>query len=386
MWDIIKNALSYFSSENDKPKSKGNPIKLTPLNLKEYAKQENQRLTAKQDATAFRSPTKPVSNYPANVAAALMAQRNNTKAQQEGEAKDKAKAEKEKYYNPKLKDITIKDPLLNTLYNNQWMMNVPILGNYIKSKAKEVAEYSQGGPFANISDMGNSSYKQGDPSIDSTKYTGLYTNDRNIPSMVDQYFSNKPLFEKSKYKPTSDYFTFLPSYSIKRDLDKKLTKDQNFKNNFIGSITEAFSQKGGDPEKLYQQFLKDKKPIYNQMDYTSGLNYLTETNLGGHKIGVAWDKEKNLPYISISDAWDFEPNNYTKKWGDSDENYVQAALLHKAGNPFKIYDRFYFDPKTQQYIPDAEVDKIKKSKINTDKPTIVDRDAIARRLGLAPKK
>ena len=90
MWDIIKNALSYFSSENDKPKSKRSPIKLTPLNLKEYAKQEDKKLATKQDATAFRSPTKPVSNSSANVAAALMAQRNNTKAQQE------AKVEKEK--------------------------------------------------------------------------------------------------------------------------------------------------------------------------------------------------------------------------------------------------------------------------------------------------
>jgi hypothetical protein len=59
--------------------------------------------------------------------------------------------------------------------------------------------------------------------------------------------------------------------------------------------------------------------------------------------------------------------------------------LHKAGKPFKIYDRFYFDPKTKKYISDAEVARIRPSKINTDKTIPVDREAIARRLGLKEK-
>jgi hypothetical protein len=54
MWDIIKNALSYFSSENDKPKSKRSPIKLTPLNLKEYAKK--METSAKSDNTRVQKP------------------------------------------------------------------------------------------------------------------------------------------------------------------------------------------------------------------------------------------------------------------------------------------------------------------------------------------
>jgi hypothetical protein len=54
MWDIIKNALSYFSSENDKPKSKRSPIKLTPLNLKEYAKKMD--TSAKSDNTRVQKP------------------------------------------------------------------------------------------------------------------------------------------------------------------------------------------------------------------------------------------------------------------------------------------------------------------------------------------
>jgi hypothetical protein len=380
MWDIIKNALSYFSSENDKPKSKRSPIKLTPLNLKEYAKKENERLATKQDATAFRSPTKPVSNSPANVAAALMAQRNNTKAQQEGEAKDKAKAEKEKYYNPEVLDIKISDPKLDLLYKNQWLMDVPVLGDYIKGKAKEVAQLSQGAPFVQMNDL-----QKNKNSKDFFPYRGSYSDiNPNMPTLIDQYFSKKPLYQSSKYKPTSDYLTFLPSYSVKGKADEFLKTDQNTIRRQLDEIT----GQQGMSEKAYEEFLKNKKPIYqNVWNGTSYLAALNGLDLGGHKVGLAWDKEKNLPYLSLSDAWDFEPSSYSKKWSgdEASDAYVQASLLHKAGNPFKVYDRFYFDPKTKKYISDAEVDKIKKSKINTDKPLPVDRDAIAKRLGLAPK-
>jgi hypothetical protein len=151
-----------------------------------------------------------------------------------------------------------------------------------------------------------------------------------------------------------------------------------------------FLEQKGIPENIYQQFLKDKKPIYNQYDQGSSLSGMLGLDLAGHKVGMNWDKEKNLPYLSISDAWDFEPNAYSKKWaGDKrvfDKNaYIQASLLHKSGNPFKVYDRFYFDPKTKNYIPDSEVARRRSTKVNTNKPLPVDRDVIARRLGLKEK-
>ena len=65
--------------------------------------------------------------------------------------------------------------------------------------------------------------------------------------------------------------------------------------------------------------------------------------------------------------------------------YAQASLMHKAGKPFKVYDRFYFDPKTKNYIPDSEVAKKRSTKVNTNKPVPVNRDVIARRLGLKEK-
>lgn len=96
---------------------------------------------------------------------------------------------------------------------------------------------------------------------------------------------------------------------------------------------------------------------------------LVNANLGAHKTGLAWDDEVNLPYISIADAWDFKPDDYSKKWENKRDNlyslneaYQQSYLMHKAGHPFKVYDRFYFDPKTKKYISDLEIEKLKNKK------------------------
>lgn len=409
MWDIIKNALSRFSSENDQPKSKGNPIKLTPLNLKEYAKQEDKKLVAKQDATAFRSPTKPVSNSSANVASALMAQRSNTKAQQEA----KVKAEKEKYYNPEVRDVKTGDKNLDLLYKNQWLMDVPILGDYIKGKAKEVAEKSGGATFVwdtkdlELGKKVGEIDKYSGKTVSFNDKTGEITS-RKIPKLVDQYFSDKPLFEKAKYKPTSDYLSFLPTYSLKGDYDKKLLTDSKLNQSFKKTIDDVLGAEYDNMNmyvksnpilgnKVYNEFVKNKKPIYIQSDETGPMSDFLGVDLGAHKIGLKWDEEKNLPYISVSDAWDFEPESYVKKResfapksndrSEMDEKmYVEASLMHKAGKPFKVYDRFYFDPKTKKYIPDAEVARKRSTKINTNKQIPVNRDAIARRLGLKEKK
>jgi hypothetical protein len=399
MWDIIKNALSKFSSSNDQPKSKGNPIKLTPLNLKEYAKKEDQKLTAKQDATAFRSPTKPVSNSSAGVAKALMAQRANTKAQQEA----KVQAEKEKYYNPEVKDVKLKDPALNFIYHNQWLMDVPVLGNYIKAKAKDVAERSGGGGFVKEMSELETPFKGIGGTDQDYRYTGnLHINGKYVkmPKLVDQYFSDKPLFATSKYKPTSDYLTFLPSYSLKGNYDKQLPKDPGLNDIFKANIETVLErQEGmGTGLKKYEDFIKNKKPIYIPYEEMGPMSDFLGVDLGAHKVGIAWDKEKNLPYVSVSDAWDFEPEAYAKKRmapfvGNDKEGkeminqmYAQASLMHKAGKPFKVYDRFYFDPKTKNYISDAEVARRKPSKINTEKLVPIDRNKIAQRLSVFNNK
>jgi hypothetical protein len=285
--------------------------------------------------------------------------------------------EKEKYYNPVVKDIKVKDPTLNFLYHNQWLMDVPILGSYIKGKAKEVAEKSGGGGYIDkMSDLETPTKGIGGTDED-YRYSGKLHIDgknREMPKLLDQYFSDKPLFQNSKYKPTSDYLTFLPSYSLKGDYDKKLKNDSGLNEVFKTSIETVLERQGGmgTGGKKYAEFVKNKKPIYIPYEEMGPMSDFLGVDLGAHKVGMAWDKEKNLPYISVSDAWDFEPNDWIKKrqpfvGNDAEGNemikqmYAQAALMHKAGKPFKVYDRFYFDPETKNYIPDSEVSKKTKS-------------------------
>jgi hypothetical protein len=358
----------YPTSKNTNKKNTTNQNKVTPLNLKEYNKQEQNRLTAKQDATAVRSPTKPISNSASDVARALMIQRTNTKAQQ-----------KEKYYNPEVKNVKSGDPELDLLYKNQWLMDVPVLGNYIKGKAKEVAENSGGAGMGvdKMTDVETPTKGIGATDKD-IRYSGnLYNENRKvkIPKLVDQYFSDKPLFEKAKYKPTSDYLTFLPSYSLKGSYDKQLPRDSGLNDIFKASIETVLERQGGIGTgiKKYEDFIKNKKTIYIPYEEMGPMSDFLGVDLGAHKVGMAWDKEKNLPYISVSDAWDFEPNDWIKKRlpfvlkddaegkKEIDKMYVQASLMHKAGKPFKVYDRFYFDPQTKNYIPDAEVQRRTKS-------------------------
>lgn len=351
------------SSRTTNKKNTTNQNKVTPLNLEEYNKQEQNKLIAKQDATAFRSPTKPISNSASDVARALMIQRANTKAQ-----------EKEKYYNPEVKNIKSGDPALDFLYKNQWLMDVPVLGNLIKGKAKDVAEKSGGATFLyDIKDLETPTKGIGGTDED-YKYTGnlkINNRDNKMPKLVDQYFSDKPLFGKSKYKPTSDYLTFLPSYSLKGDYDKKLKNDPGLNDIFKASIETVLERQDGMGAglKKYEDFVKNKKTIYIPYEEMGPMSDFLGVDLGAHKVGIAWDKEKNLPYISVSDAWDFEPEAYVKKRQafapesglgkkEMDEKmYVQASLMHKAGKPFKVYDRFYFDPQTKNYISDAEVQR-----------------------------
>ena len=382
--DILKDAIQLLSSKKEDPKPKGLPAKYAPVNLKKYVKQEDKNLVAKQDATAVRSQTKPVSNSSASVAKALMTQRANNKVQQE--VKVEKKKEKEKYYNPEVLDIKSGDPKLDLLYKNQWLMDVPILGDYIKSKAKEVVNFSGGNAVLTEDDIKRNkeyAYALGE----SFRYTGA--NDNKF-SLVDQYFSDKPLLPISKYKPISNYLEFLPSYSIKSKAEDKLKTNSDFINKQLDQLT----IQSDIPVDFYEKFLKDKKPVYRQFDQGNTLSGTLNVDLGGSKVGLAWDKEKNLPYLSLSDAWDFEPTSYSKKYNIGNDSgdyfdkstYIKSSLLHKAGNPFKIYDRFYFDPKTKKYIPDVEVSRRRSTKVNTDKPLPVNRDVIAKRLGLATKK
>jgi membrane-bound lytic murein transglycosylase MltF len=267
--------------------------------------------------------------------------------------KEQAKIVQEDLYrNPqKIEGITSGDKAVDFIYNHDWLMDVPVVGGYIKDKAKEIAGASEGAPTVNNTD----------DTSKSLVYNGDVRNDYKRTPLLDQYFSSDAMLPNSKYKPKDDYLEFLPSYSVKGNFDKR------YANKELGTTFEDEALLDVFPDKsTYDNFINNKKPVYSNKESGSNLSNILSVDLGGHKVGAAWDAERNLPYISISDAWDFEPNNYAKKWTtressanqqgtekDKERAFMQSYLMHKAGNPFKVYDRFYFDPKTKKYIPDA---------------------------------
>lgn len=314
----------------------------------------------------------------------------------EGSKAYKDWVERDKYYNPPKEKITSGNPAIDFLYMNDWLFDVPIVKDVLKNVAYNAATQSNAS-FRNMDYKDVVSYITGKYPNDDVGYFGhedISEAQNNNIDLVSQYIYDNQNLPKSKYKPTSDYFEFLPSYSLKGDFDKRYINDIDFtKGNFDELLQRIISRntewddeavegkiKGFD--EAYSNFLKNKKPIYRSSDEEGmswGQRHLYNVDLAGHKIGAAWDEEKNLPYISISDAWDFEPTHYGQKWGKPNQVYVsddwlsnkekkemysktkmQAHLMHKAGQPFKVYDRFYFNPETREYIPDSEVEKRKK--------------------------
>ncbi len=323
--------------------------------------QSGGKIIAKQDNTSVYNPLSPV-NLPLELSKKKVY--TNQVAQ-----------EKDKYYNPEVKKgITSGDKMVDFLYNNQYLMDIPVVRDIIKNKAKEVAINSGGLPYIQRD-------KKGELNNNQSKYNGSINNLNQSSTdgkskLLDQYFSDKDLLPKSKYKPLSDYMTFLPSYSVKENYDNFINKGKDYKKignaQFKEALNEVLPGKDLDgsqaynTDSIYNAFLKDHKTRFGKYDHDTALTGMIDQNLGGHKEGIAWDKDKNLPYISLSDAWDFEPEAYSKKWSSEysnearDRAYIQASLMHKAGNPYKVYDRFYFNPNTKEYIPDSNISKSKK--------------------------
>jgi hypothetical protein len=328
------------------------------------------------------------------------------------------------YENPEhRKGISSGNKNIDRLYNNQWLFDVPIVKDLIKNKAREMVDRSQGEATINNQNLERES---GDGAYKGTfnrRGESKFKTER--ASLVDQYFSEKPLLKESPHKPKSDYLEFLPSYSLKtEDSENHIINNEDGKGQFQQALKEIFMDGDREDEffkedlfgsegtfkdqERFKKFLKSKKPVFETALDGSELSKLLDADLGGHKIGAGWDEEKKLPYISVSDAWDFSPEHYAKKWGGGsgdpsydeaveslskdyaeiyeisveeaknkyskeiekeakhqskfvgakrDQAFIQATLLQKAGKPFKIYDRFYFDPNTGEYIPDEKTKK-----------------------------
>lgn len=288
---------------------------------------------------------------------------------QDGKKVAKKDLTEEQYYNPEKPTYKSGNMALDVLASNPWLMKVPILGDKIKEKAYQLGSQGEGS-VRSLDDIKNlDKYKS------LAKYTGIRSeNNTNVGNvdLLKQYLYQDQGLDKSKYTPKDDYLNFLPSYSLKNKLgvsetSKYLSSMQKDKS--VGPWNNNVQQL-----KDLDQVIKTHNPIfYNDETKTPNLStklfYNHDPNLGHYKSAFGYDEDVNLPYASISDAWDFYPKDYAKQWGETEVDahgnqindakntpeYQQSYLMHNAGKPFKVYDRVYIDPKTKEPISDKEI-------------------------------
>jgi hypothetical protein len=281
------------------------------------------------------------------------------------------------------------------LAQNPSLVNYPIIGDFIKKQAYELGKL-RSSPTRQSQDinfaLGFSPTKQQQEiqnlkkiNNDLADYTGIEPNDLGEKGteldLFRQYIYQDQNLTPSTYKPLSDYYEFLPSYSLKSKLgssksDSVLKSMLLHKPKYVTSKDDAYASLiNKNEDKLaaihkkqssdLESVIKTHKPVFYSVDSETpnldlSLFYNARPDLGHYKSSFGWDKELNLPYASVSDAWDFYPKDYAEAWGDGKDMrntsaYQQSYLMHKAGKPYKIYDRVYIDPKTKKTISDKEI-------------------------------
>ena len=272
---------------------------------------------------------------------------------QNGKKVAKKELTEEQYYNPPTPINKSGNTAMDMVSSNPWLMNVPILGNYIKDEAYRNAAMSGG--FSTFTPVDDKTAKEltGKGYNAVGKYTGGGGDEQY--DLLKQYIYDDQNLQSSPYSPKDDYLKFLPSYSLK---DKAGIKPQPYWKELI------LNNKSSGYSKDLENVVKTHKPkFYSQESdamYALSRMYNTPPDLAHYKAGIGYDEDVNLPYVSVSDAWDFYPKDYQEMWGKSERDrsgdaYQQSYLMHKAGKPFKIYDRFYVDPKTKEPISDKEI-------------------------------
>lgn len=264
----------------------------------------------------------------------------------------KVELTEEQYYNPPTPTNKSGNTAMDILSSNPWLMKVPGLGNYIKDEAYKNAAMSEGNSTFTPTNDKQTKELTGKGYNAVGKYTGGGGDGYDL---LHQYIYGDQNLQASSYSPKDDYLKFLPSYSLK---NKAGIKPQSYWKELI--FNPALNNRSKDLENVVKTH---KSKFYNEnTDDTDQLRnvYNIPPDLGHYKGAIAYDEDVNLPYISISDAWDFYPKDYQKMWGHTERErsgdaYQQSYLMHKAGKPFKIYDRFYVDSKTKEPISDKEI-------------------------------
>jgi hypothetical protein len=278
--------------------------------------------------------------------------------------------------------------LFDFLAKNPSLIDAPFIGDFIKDMAYKAAGSGPGWVKTNEDAFGGSEKTANNNSRD---------------DLLKAYIYGNKEFEKSDFTPTDDYFKFLPTYSLKNKYGNTKA-DQTLqsmmetskvinngveatslpKNSFVNNLLRRKNSLNNRKIQDLEEVIRTHKPKFysgygntnsNELNLPQSLFYDKSLDLGKYKTGFGWDSELNLPYASLSDAWDFYPVDYEKEWnvdesGVDNRNkdkykqfgtsaYQQSFLLHKAGNPYKIYERTYIDPKTKKTIPKKQILKMK---------------------------
>lgn len=93
-----------------------------------------------------------------------------------------------------------------------------------------------------------------------------------------------------------------------------------------------------------------------------GIKFNSSVDLGHSTMSMGYDEEKKQYYVSVTDVWDFNPQQYLDVWGskineDTPEKYkkmkternkktfTEASFLQASGKAIGIYDRHYIPKK-----------------------------------------
>ena len=99
----------------------------------------------------------------------------------------------------------------------------------------------------------------------------------------------------------------------------------------------------------YTPELAVKGRDYGEGGNFPGIDYESRIDMGHMTESIGYDEDKGQYYMSAADVWDFEPELYTKLWGDGGagrddkQTYLQSSLMQASGKSIGLYDRYYLD-------------------------------------------
>ena len=168
-------------------------------------------------------------------------------------------------------------------------------------------------------------------------YSGIYSDEGETwnlqegPNLLKIFLGmEENILPESEYRPTSwtkgdpeqgwrsikDYSEFRVGKPDRGDLD--FTSEQEYqqfadKRQKINLMREAVASGEYTPEMA----VKEKN--------FPGLRYDTAVNVGHMTKSVGYDPEKEQYYLSMSDVWDFEPEQYAEIWGGGAKEGTEKA-------------------------------------------------------------